>query len=167
MNDPWEGMRYAMNAMRLRLQDPDSLPSAEALRLFTIGAAEAWGMGAEIGSLEAGKRADLIMLDLDRTHMQPFHGSYPALLWSAKISDVVASVIDGRVVLRDGQPVFAPQAEIVADIARRARRRDGDRVSLTSVGTVQPATRARASSKGREARYSGTWPRSSICALRR
>jgi 5-methylthioadenosine/S-adenosylhomocysteine deaminase len=118
-----------MNAMRLRIQDPDSPPSAEALRLFTIGAADALGMGAEIGSPEAGKRVDLIMLDIDRTHMQPFHGAYPALLWHAKSSDVAASVIDGRVVLRDGQPVFAPQAEIMADLARRAWRRDGDRVS--------------------------------------
>ncbi len=120
MNDPWEGMRFAMNAIRLKLSDPDILPAAEALRFFTIDAARALGMGGEIGSLEAGKRADLIMLDLDRTHMQPFHGAYPALVWYAKSTDVVTSIIEGQVVLRDGHVVLASEEEILADVARRA-----------------------------------------------
>ena len=121
LNDPFEGMRYAMNAMRLRLGDPDVLPSVEALRFFTIGGAEALGMETEIGSLEAGKRADLIMVDLDRSHMLPFYGSYPSLLWYLKSSDVVTSVIDGRVVLDDGTPVFSPAPAILDDIRLRSR----------------------------------------------
>lgn len=120
MNDPWEGMRFAMNAMRLKLADPDVLPAAQALSFHTIDAARALGLGDEIGSLEPGKRADLIMLDLERTHLQPFHGAYTALLWYAKSTDVVTSVVDGRIVLRDGHTTLLGEEEVIADVQARA-----------------------------------------------
>ena len=46
------------------------------------------GLGSEIGSLEAGKQADLVVVDLDKPHLQPFYGGYPALVFYAKASDV-------------------------------------------------------------------------------
>lgn len=120
MNDPWEGMRFAMNAMRLKLSDQDVLPAAQALRYFTIDAARALGLGDEIGSLEPGKRADLIALDLDRTHLQPFHGAYTSLVWYAKSTDVATSIVDGRVVIRDGHASLVNEDEVLADVQRRA-----------------------------------------------
>ena len=58
-----------------------------------MGAATVLGLEKEIGSLEEGKKADLIVVDVNRPHLQPFYGAYPALIYYAKSSDVVVSVI--------------------------------------------------------------------------
>ena len=93
LNDPFEGMRNAMNVMRVRTGDADFLPAEQALWFHTMGAATVLGLEKEIGSLEEGKKADLIVVDVNRPHLQPFYGAYPALMYYAKSSDVVVSVI--------------------------------------------------------------------------
>jgi cytosine/adenosine deaminase-related metal-dependent hydrolase len=70
-NDPFEGMRNAMNAMRLLHGDPEALGCADAIWLHTMGAARAMGLDHEIGSLEPGKKADLVVVDIDRPHLPP------------------------------------------------------------------------------------------------
>lgn len=122
LNDPFEGMRYAMNAMRVRLGDADFLPSEQALWFSTMGAAHVLGLADEIGSLEAGKKADLIAIDLDRPHLQPYHGGYPALVWYVRASDVVTSVIDGAVVLEAGRAVHLDAERILGGIGARTPR---------------------------------------------
>jgi len=122
LNDPFEGMRTAMNVTRVVQADADALPSDQALWLHTMGAARVLGLDDEIGSLEPGKKADLIAVDLDRPHLQPYYGGYPALVFYAKTSDVVTSVIDGKVVLADGRPLHLDEARILAGIAGRVAR---------------------------------------------
>ncbi|MEZ5594079.1 MAG: amidohydrolase family protein [Gammaproteobacteria bacterium] len=73
-NDPFEGMRNAINAVRLQQGNADLLPCQQALWYYTQGSAEILGLGHEIGSLEAGKKADMIVLDIDQAHLQPFYG---------------------------------------------------------------------------------------------
>lgn len=99
MNDPFEAMRAAIGALRLRTGRVDALTTAEALWFATRGAAQAIGIGDEIGSLEPGKRADLIALDLDQPHLQPFYGAAASIAFYARAADVVTSIVDGRVVL--------------------------------------------------------------------
>jgi 5-methylthioadenosine/S-adenosylhomocysteine deaminase len=117
LNDPFEGMRNALNAMRLRRADPHALSCERALWLHTIGAARVLGLDHEIGSLEPGKKADLIVIDTDRPHLQPYYGGYPALVFYAKSSDVVTSIIDGEIVLEDGRPTRIEQ-----DVVQKAIR---------------------------------------------
>ena len=74
MNDPFEGMRNAINALRLKTGKVEALTTAEALWFATMGSAGVIGLGHEIGSLEPGKRADLILIDLEQPHLQPFYG---------------------------------------------------------------------------------------------
>jgi 5-methylthioadenosine/S-adenosylhomocysteine deaminase len=119
LNDPFEGMRNAMNATRLLASDADLLPSQEALWHHKMGSARVLGLDHEIGSLEAGKKADLIVLDLDRAHLQPYYGGYPALVYYAKTSDLMMSVIDGEIVIEEGRPIHLDEAAILADIKRR------------------------------------------------
>jgi 5-methylthioadenosine/S-adenosylhomocysteine deaminase len=119
LNDPFEGMRTAMNVSRVRKSDPDFLPSAQALWFHTMGSARVLGLEGEIGSLEPGKKADLIAIDLNQPHLQPFHGGYPALVWYAKTSDVVTSIIDGRIVLDDRRAVHLDQDSIIAEATAR------------------------------------------------
>lgn len=119
MNDPFEGMRNAMNALRLRTGNPGAMSCERALWLHTMGAARVLGLDGEIGSLETGKKADLIVVDLDRPHLQPFYGHYAALVYYARASDVVTSVVDGEVVLEDGRPTRLDEARALAALTGR------------------------------------------------
>lgn len=116
LNDPFEGMRMAIQAMRLRLGDPGAMTCEQALALHTIGAARAIGLGDQIGSLEPGKKADLISVNLERPHLQPFYGAPQALVFYAKSSDVDMSIIDGQIVLEAGQPTRLDQVRAMANL---------------------------------------------------
>lgn len=120
-NDPFEGMRNAINANRLLLGDSKYLPSHEALWLHTVGAAQALGMEKEIGTLEVGKKADMILVNLQRPHLQPFYGDYSSLVFYAKSSDVETSIIDGKVTMAQGHILGIDEEETIMRIQRRGK----------------------------------------------
>ena len=64
------------------------------------------GVDHEIGSVEPEKKADLIVVDLNRPHLRPHYGDYPALVFYARAPDVAFSVVDGQVVMEDGRPLL-------------------------------------------------------------
>ncbi len=117
-NDPFEAMRYAISALRLIAGDADVMPCREALARSTIEAAKVMGLDAEIGSLEIGKKADLILVDLDRSHLQPFYGDYAALVFYARADDIVTSVIDGQIVYEAGRLTKIDEVPIRAALRR-------------------------------------------------
>lgn len=132
LNDPFEGMRNALNAMRLRLGSPTALTCAQALELHTIGAARVMGLAGEIGSLEAGKKADLIMVDIDRPHLQPYYGDYAALVYYARANDVVTSIVDGAIVVENGRPTRLDRERAMARIKEKV---PGWRGRLAALGS--------------------------------
>ena len=69
--------------------------------MATIGGARVLGMEKEIGSLEAGKRADLITIRLDRAHAVPLYDVYSQIVYALKASDVVDVIVNGRIVVED------------------------------------------------------------------
>jgi cytosine/adenosine deaminase-related metal-dependent hydrolase len=90
------------------------LPPERALRMITIDAARALGLGDEVGSLEVGKRADLVLVDLDRPHLLAA-GAVPWLLCHyANGNDVDSVVVGGRVLLRSGRPLHLDPSDVVA-----------------------------------------------------
>ena len=107
--DLFEEMRQAALVAKLRCEDPAVLPAWSVLEMATIGGAKALGLGDEIGTLEVGKRADLILVDLDRPHLWPLHRSEDSfgnlveqMVFSARASDVVTTVVDGKIIMDDG-----------------------------------------------------------------
>jgi 5-methylthioadenosine/S-adenosylhomocysteine deaminase len=72
------------------------------------------GAGASIGSLEAGKKADCIVLDLNQPHLTPIYHPVSHLVYAARGSDVIHSVIGGRVVMRDRQLLTLDEASILS-----------------------------------------------------
>src|SRR5438132_1983859 len=100
--DMFTEMRTAA-LLQKALHGPEVLPAARALRLATIDGARAMGLENEIGSLEIGKRADVIIVDLSQLHSSPKQDVISSLVYSAQPSDVRVTIIDGRVVLRDGK----------------------------------------------------------------
>jgi 5-methylthioadenosine/S-adenosylhomocysteine deaminase len=81
--------------------DPTAVDAEQAVRMATIEGARALGLGDQLGSLEPGKRADLIVLDLGRPHLRPRHDVWSALAYAAQSGDVRDTVVEGRVLMRD------------------------------------------------------------------
>ena len=110
---------------KVKYQDPEIMPAWRALRMATIEGARALGLGAEIGSLEVGKRADFIAVDLSQPSMlpvftHPFRNLVPNLVYSARGSEVSLVVVDGRTILRDGQVLGLDEDQMRADLAEAA-----------------------------------------------
>jgi 5-methylthioadenosine/S-adenosylhomocysteine deaminase len=100
--DAFAEMRLAALIQKPRL-GPDALPAVQALELATLGGARALGLESEIGSIEVGKRADLIVLDLAGPHAQPEAADLVSrIVYSARAADVRHVIVDGKVVVRDG-----------------------------------------------------------------
>ncbi|MDX6351024.1 MAG: 5-methylthioadenosine/S-adenosylhomocysteine deaminase, partial [Streptomyces sp.] len=81
--------------------DPTAVTAEQAVRMATIEAARALGLDGRLGSLEAGKRADLLVLDLTRPHLTPRHDPWSMVAYAAAAADVRDTVVDGRILMRD------------------------------------------------------------------
>jgi 5-methylthioadenosine/S-adenosylhomocysteine deaminase len=103
------------------LHGAEALPARRALRLATIDGARALGLQQEIGSLEAGKRADLIIINLDRLHSTPRpRDIISSIVYSAQASDVETVIIDGRVVMSAGQLKTLDERQVIDEANREA-----------------------------------------------
>jgi 5-methylthioadenosine/S-adenosylhomocysteine deaminase len=117
--DMFTEMRTAALLQKLA-HGPEVLPAAWVLRLATIDGARALGLDHEIGSLEAGKRADVIVVKLDQLHSSPQRDVVSSLVYSAVPSDVRTTIIDGQVLMRNGQLVTLDEAAVLAEANREA-----------------------------------------------
>lgn len=104
-----------------------AMPAPIVLRLATMGGAAAIGLANEIGSLEVGKLADVIVVDVDTAHTAPSPDPHAAIVYSARASDVRHVVVGGRLVVRDRELMTLERAAVVGR-ARAAARRVFDRL---------------------------------------
>lgn len=118
-NDPFEGMRVMLGATRIKAGSHQALTSLEALEMATAGAAEVMGLGDRIGRLTPDREADMILVDLDRAHIQPFYGTAASLVWHARADDVVRSWVRGEAVLADGAVRGIDEAAALAAVQER------------------------------------------------
>jgi 5-methylthioadenosine/S-adenosylhomocysteine deaminase len=95
----WEEMDTAAKLHKLISKDPTVVTAREALEMATIRGAAAIHMDREIGSIEAGKRADVIIVRMDSIHQIPVYNVYSQLVYATKDSDVDTVVIEGKVVM--------------------------------------------------------------------
>ncbi|MDX6270372.1 MAG: 5-methylthioadenosine/S-adenosylhomocysteine deaminase [Acidobacteriota bacterium] len=100
----------------------DALPARRVLRMATIDGARALGLEAETGTLEVGKRADLIVLALDRLHLTPRPDIVSAVVYAAEAADVRTVVIDGQVVMRERELTTVSEREVIEDATEQARQ---------------------------------------------
>ena len=112
--DLMEEMDLAAKLQKLTRNDPEALSAKQAFEMATINGARALGMEKLIGSLEAGKRADVISIDLDAPNAVPMYDVYSQLVYSLKGSNVIDVVVNGREVVRDKRCLTLDQAVIVA-----------------------------------------------------
>ncbi|MBV9209677.1 MAG: 5'-deoxyadenosine deaminase [Acidobacteria bacterium] len=118
--DMWTEMRTAA-LLQKALNGAEALPARQALRLATMGGARALGLADEIGSLEEGKRADVLIVKLDALHSAPRPAEIvSALVYSAQASDVLTVIIDGRLVMRDRKLLTLDEQAVVDEANREA-----------------------------------------------
>ena len=118
--DMFEEMRLAALLQAAR-NGPGALPARDALWMATRGGAQALGLEAEIGSIEPGKRADLIIVDRDRPHLLPGDDPYSTLVYAARGSDVTTTIVDGTILVEDGKPLRMDPREILSSARAAAR----------------------------------------------
>jgi 5-methylthioadenosine/S-adenosylhomocysteine deaminase len=118
----WEEMDTAAKLHKLISGDPKVMTAEQAFELATIGGARALHMEKEIGSIEKGKRADLVLVNRDALNQIPLYNVYSDLVYATKASDVETVIINGRVVMRDRRLLTLDEAAIKAD-ARRFREK--------------------------------------------
>jgi 5-methylthioadenosine/S-adenosylhomocysteine deaminase len=113
--DMFEAMRVAAFLQKVTTMDPSVIPAAQAFDMGTLGGAMALGLGDEIGSLEVGKRADVILVDLSRAHMRPINSILNNLVYAASAaSDVETVIVDGRVVVENRRLLTCDEQELIA-----------------------------------------------------
>lgn len=117
--DMFEAMRQAAFQQKLVNMDPRVISAAEALEMATIGGARVLGQQSRIGSLEVGKLADVIIVGMGRTRQTPLVDPVTQIVYGARGDDVDTTIVNGRVLMRDGHVLTLDRARVLAD-ARQA-----------------------------------------------
>jgi cytosine/adenosine deaminase-related metal-dependent hydrolase len=114
-------MKVAALAQKGRTGEPAALTADRVLAMATIDGAKALGLADQIGSLEPGKKADLVLLDFHRPHLYPRHSVSSALVYQANGSEVDTVLIDGRVLVAGGR-LTGLEPDEAARLGPRAQR---------------------------------------------
>jgi 5-methylthioadenosine/S-adenosylhomocysteine deaminase len=118
--DMFDEMRLAATLQAVR-QEPGALTARDALWMATREGARALGLAHDIGAVEAGKRADLILIDRNRPHLAPDADPWSALVYAARGTDVRMTMVDDRVLVDDFKLVSLDAQQIAAEAATAAR----------------------------------------------
>jgi 5-methylthioadenosine/S-adenosylhomocysteine deaminase len=119
--DLFQEMDTAAKLHKVARFDPTVLTARQVVRMATMGGAEALGLAGSIGSLEAGKKADVIVIDLQKPHLVPLYNLYSHLVYTLNGADVNSVVVNGTILMRDRKLLHLeeePIMERVIDLAR-------------------------------------------------
>ena len=124
--DLFEEMRQAALVQKVTLEDAGVMPCKEVFAMATAGSAAALGMSGQIGAIEVGRRADVVVVGLDACHMWPlFTGErnnlIEQLVYSAHATDVRTTIVDGEVLMEDGVVATIDSDEVRELVGREAR----------------------------------------------
>jgi 5-methylthioadenosine/S-adenosylhomocysteine deaminase len=120
--DMFEAMRLAALLQKVSTLDPRVMPARQVLDMATRGGAAALGLGDRIGSLEAGKQADLITIAMDGARQTPMFDPVSHLVYVAHGDDVRNTIVAGRVLMRDRQVLSLQAADVLRDGRAMAER---------------------------------------------
>lgn len=138
VNDMFREMFVLALQQRMLHQHPAAISPETVLELATVGGAKCLNLEAEIGSLEIGKRADVIVVDGNQPHMVPMLNPISTIVYCASGRDVETTVVDGRLLMRNRKLQFIDEAQVV-DNARRAGLAALDRTGISR----EPNTKSR------------------------
>jgi 5-methylthioadenosine/S-adenosylhomocysteine deaminase len=120
--DMWEEMRLASLLQKVDRMDPEVIPAITVLGMATSGGATAIGLGDKIGSLEVGKRADLIQVAFEDVHHVPTFNVVSHLVFVTDEQDVASVVVDGKVLMREREMLTIDTARVAAEATALAAK---------------------------------------------
>ncbi|MCJ1315901.1 hypothetical protein MMC15_001221 [Xylographa vitiligo] len=120
-NDLMQEMKLAAIIHKAVSYDPTAVPAENVLEMATINGAKALGLKDSIGSLEVGKKADFVAVDVRSVGMQPWFSPVSAVVYSATGRDVDMVVVDGKIVVRGGKLLTMDEEEIIAEAEKRSK----------------------------------------------
>jgi 5-methylthioadenosine/S-adenosylhomocysteine deaminase len=120
--DMFEAMRQASFLAKLSTHDPTAVKAQEALDMATLGGARVIGMAQLLGSLETGKRADLITVSTRSARQTPMYDPVSHLVYVTRGDDVRNTIVNGKILMRDRQLKTLDRDQVIADAKRLAAR---------------------------------------------
>jgi 5-methylthioadenosine/S-adenosylhomocysteine deaminase len=120
--DMFEEIKAATWLQKLNYGDPTVLPASQVLRMATIESAKLLKMDSKVGTLEAGKKADIILIDGNKPHLLPLHNVESALAYCVNGADVDTTIVNGKVLMRHRQLLTLDEEELFKQISIRAKR---------------------------------------------
>ena len=115
-------MSTAAKLHKVTRLDPTVLDAQTVVRMATIDGAKTLGMDRKIGSLEAGKKADIILIDLNKPHLTPLYNEYSHLAYAASGADVDTVIINGKVVMENRRLLTINEEEVMSKVREIAQK---------------------------------------------
>jgi len=113
--DMFQEMKFACLLQRATCCDPTVVKAEDVLRMATIGGAKLLGMDNEIGSLEIGKKADVIIVNFEKPHLYPKTSIISHLVYSARASDVDTTIVDGKILMKNRKVKTVNEASVLEE----------------------------------------------------
>jgi 5-methylthioadenosine/S-adenosylhomocysteine deaminase len=129
--DMFEAMRMAAFLHKVNTGDPAAIPATTALEMATINGARALGLDKLIGSLEEGKRADLVLVSMAGARQTPLYNAISHLVYVSRGDDVQTVIVNGRVLMRDRKMLTLDERAVLAEARKLA--------ASVSAAVAQPA----------------------------
>ncbi|WP_458461551.1 amidohydrolase [Paenibacillus sp.] len=120
--DMFEEIKAATWLQKLDYGDPTCLPAKAVLHMATRGSASLLGLEHEVGVLEAGRKADLILIDLAKPHLQPVHEVESLLAYSVNGADVDTTIVNGQILMQGRKLLTIDEDELYREVKVRAKR---------------------------------------------
>ncbi|MEM3704043.1 MAG: amidohydrolase, partial [Candidatus Bathyarchaeia archaeon] len=118
--DILETMKVGALLQKLIYLNPEVLPAYDVLKMATINGAKALGLESSIGSLEKGKKADIILINLSKPHLKPLHDIYATIVYSARGSDVDTVIVDGKILMENRLVKTLKEEKVVENAEKHA-----------------------------------------------
>ncbi len=120
--DMFEEMKTAAYLQKINTMEPKSISAYDILKMATIDGAKVLGMENEIGSLEPGKKADMIFIKTDKLHMCPANDVCANLVYSSNGADIESVMIDGEVIMQNRKMINLDEKEVMHQVKKIAKR---------------------------------------------
>jgi 5-methylthioadenosine/S-adenosylhomocysteine deaminase len=120
--DLWESLRLMPLVQKSAKGSAEVMTIAESLYIATRESARVFGLPDQLGSIEPGYLADIILVDLSGLHHQPLHNVGASLVYNTRASDVQTVIVDGKTIMRDRQLLTIDKAEIIANVRANMER---------------------------------------------
>lgn len=115
--DLWRTLSYAANMQRLKYQDRTIMIPEQVIEMATIGGARALHMDKQIGSLEVGKKADIIIVETQSANMHPNYNPYATLVYQANPCNVDTTIVNGKIIMQNRQIMTVEPSDIYQNMS--------------------------------------------------